>query len=180
MNVMLRVAAPAVLMLTAMLMVPACASDPRRGYSLATTFPEDVKTVSVPVFKNYSTTPGIEVELTEAIIKEIQRSTSVRVVTPGAGTSADASLRGVVTDVNLRRLNVRSGTGLIQELGYQISVDFDFRDERDGKVLSSRRNFVATDTFTPATGVGEKIEAGQRGATQRLAKDLVSELRAGW
>jgi hypothetical protein len=157
-----------------------CAADPRRGYSLATTFPEDVKTVAVPVFKNQSMSPGIEVELTEAIIKEIQRSTSVKVITPGAGTSADATLRGVVTEVNLRRMNVRSGTGLIQELGYQIAVDFDFRDERDGKLLSSRRNFVATDTFIPTTGVGEKIEAGQRGATQRLAKDLVGELRAGW
>lgn len=176
MNVILRSAA----IVSCSLLVCGCASDPRSGYSLATTFPADVKTVSVPVFKNQSTTPGLEVEVTEAVIKEIQRATSVRVVTPGPGASADASLKGVVTDVNLRRLSVRSGTGLIQELGYQVTIDFDFRDERDGKILTSRRNFTATDTFTPATGVGEKIEAGQRGAAQRLAKDLVNELRAGW
>jgi hypothetical protein len=157
-------------------MVPGCAADPRQGYSTQSTFPEEIRTVSVPIFRNYSTTPGIEAEITEAIIKEIQRSTPMKVVT----TEGDSTLMGVITAVEMRRLSVRSGTGLVQELAVQLTVDFDWRDTRRGEMLASRRNFVVSDTFVPAVGVGERIESGQHSAAQRLAKDLVSEMRAAW
>lgn len=157
-----------------------CASDPRSGYSTSTTFPEDISTVSVPVFKNTSTTAGIEAGVTEAIIKELQRQSGMRVVSGEGGGGADSRLRGVITQVQLRKLSVRSGTGLVQELAYQITVDFDWKDERTGKVLVSRREFTATDTFVPATGVGERIEVGLNATTQRLARDIVNEMRSAW
>lgn len=155
----------------------ACSADPHKGYSFGTGFPADVKSVSVPIFKNTSTTPGLETVVTEAVIKEMQRSTGLKVT---AQEGADTVLRGAITDVQMRRLSVRSGTGLIQELAYQITVDFDWKDERSGAMLTSRRKFTATDTFVPATGVGERIETGQQAAAARLARDLVGELRAGW
>lgn len=155
----------------------ACASDSRKGYAFGTGFPADVKSVSVPIFRNASTTPGIEADVTEAIIKELQRAGGMTIT---AAQGADTTLTGVITDVRMRRLSVRSGTGLIQELAYQITVDFDWKDERSGKLLTSRRDFVATDTFVPATGVGERIDTGRLAATGRLARDLVNELRGAW
>lgn len=170
-----RVAAP--LCIVAALMLHAgCASDPRQGYSSKSTFPEDIRTVSVPIFRNYSTTPGIEAEVTEAIIKEIQRSTPMKVVSSGG----DSTLTGVITGSELRRLSVRSGTGLVQELAVQITVDFDWRDTRRGEMLVSRRGYTVSDTFVPAVGVGERLESGQHSAAQRLAKDMVSEMRGAW
>ena len=154
-----------------------CSSDPHSGYSFGTGFPEGVKSVTVPIFGNGSTTTGIETEVTEAVIKELQRASGMAVT--GAG-SADSTLKGTITNVQMKRLSVRSGTGLVQELAYQITVDFEWKDERSGKVLTSRRDFTATDTFVPATGAGERIETGQHAAVARLARDLVSELRAGW
>ncbi len=167
------------ILMSAVLLVASsgCAPDPRSGYSFGTGFPADVHSVSVPIFGNSSTTPGLEVEVTEGIIKELQRASGLK-VTSGGG--ADTSIRGVITKVEMKRLSVRSGTGLIQELAYQITVDFDWKDDRTGALLTSRRNFTATDTFVPATGVGERIETGQHAAAQRLAHDIVSELRGTW
>lgn len=173
-------AAAGVMMFQALGGMVGCASDPRSGYSTSTTFPEDVSTISVPIFKNTSTTVGIEAGVTEAIIKELQRQSGMRVVSGDGGGGADSRLRGVITQVQLRKMSVRSGTGLVQELAYQITVDFDWKDERNGKVLVSRREFTATDTFVPATGVGERIEVGLNATTQRLAKDIVNEMRSAW
>ena len=131
----------------------------------------------MPIFRNASTTPGIEADVTEAIIKELQRAGGMTITT---SQGADTTLTGVITDVRMKRLSVRSGTGLVQELAYQITVDFDWKDERSGKLLTSRRDFVATDTFVPATGVGERIDTGRLAATGRLARDLVNELRGAW
>ena len=74
----------------------ACSADPHKGYSFGTGFPADVKSVSVPIFKNTSTTPGLETVVTEAVIKEMQRSTGLKVT---AQEGADTVLRGAITDV---------------------------------------------------------------------------------
>jgi hypothetical protein len=154
-----------------------CAADPRSGYSFESTFPSDVQSVSVDVFDNYSTTPGVETTLTEAIVKEIQRSTRMRVV---GEAQADSTLRGVITSVSLRRLSLEPTSGMVQELSVTITVDFDWKDVRSGKALVSRRSFSAVDTFVPARPTGEPLATGVDGATQRLAQDLVSELRSAW
>ena len=162
----------------AWLLAPAgCASDPHAGYSFASTFPTDVKTVSVPIFENYTDDPGLEAEVTEAVIKELQRSSGIRVVQGGA---ADSTIRGVVTGSELRRLSLQAKTGLVQEVGLTLTIDFDWVDSRSGKVLVSRKSFAAADTFVPAHPTGERIETGRHGAAQRLARDLVQELRSAW
>lgn len=169
----------AVSLLAAAVLLPAgCASSPKQGYSFQTAFPTDVSTVAVPIFRNLSTNVGIEAELTEAVIKELQRSSELRIVSDQS--TADSTLAAVITQAGLRKLNVRSGTGLVQELAYQITVDFEWRDERRGKALTSQRNFTGTDTFVPATGVGERLETGQHATIQRLARDMVAQMRSGW
>ncbi len=159
------------------LLVAGCASDPRRGYSFESTYDKGVKTVVIPVFKNYTGTPGLEVELTEAIVKEIQASTPFKVT---SDEPADTRLSGILTAAEMKRLSVRSQTGLVQELAMQLTVDFDWTDNRSGKTLVSRRNYTATDSFIPAVGVRESLETGQQATIQRLAKDIAAELRSAW
>lgn len=155
----------------------ACSSDPTTGYSFSSTFPNSVRTVSVPVFNNYTYETGLESQLTEAIIKELQKSSQIRVVQSGG---ADTVLKGVITNAEMRRMSLDRVTGLTQEVGYTITCDFDFTDTRSGELLTSRRSFAASDTFVAARPSGERMELGQRGAVQRLAKDIVNELRATW
>lgn len=154
-----------------------CSSDPTRGYSFSSSFSTDVRTVHIPIFENPTFARGLEIELTDAIIKEIQRSTPWTVV---ASDSAQTQLTGRINDAQLRRLSTGRGSGLAQELAYTITVEFEWKDARNGKVLVARSNFSASDTFVPTEGLNERIETGQHGAIQRLARDIVAELRSNW
>jgi len=157
--------------------VAGCHSDPSRGYSFDSTYPEGVNSISVNVFENETFAVGLEREVTEAIIKEIQRSTTLMVVREG---TADSDLVGVITEAEMQRLSLDSQTGLSQELAVQVTVDFDWRDRRSGKLLASRRTFTSTDTFVAARQTGERLEVGQTSAAQRLAKEIVADLRSDW
>ncbi|MCC6677228.1 MAG: hypothetical protein IT436_08790 [Phycisphaerales bacterium] len=158
-------------------LLAACASDPAQGYSFKPLHDENIRTVAVPVWDNETFSTGLEVELTEAIIKEIQRTTRWAVV-PAA--EADSVLSGSITGSELRRFSSDSKTGLVEEMGVELRVDFDWQDNRTGRSLVARRAFSALDTFVPAEGTGERIEKGQHGAVQQLARDIVAELRTTW
>ncbi len=167
----------ATLLLTALLAAGGCATDPKDGYSFQSTFGADIKTVTVPIFDNYTYTPELPVDITEAVIKELQR------MTPWAVTDAehaDATLSGVVRSIEMKKLSADPDSGLVQEMAVTVVIDFDLRDNRSGKVLVSRRRFAGVDTFVPTRGTGERLEVGQRAAVGRMSRDIVGELRADW
>ena len=164
----------------AMLMigVPGCSSDPRRGYSFNSASSFRAGSVSVPVFGNQTFDHGVESELTEAVVKEIQRTTRMAVVAGNAG--ADTTLTGVIRKSDMRTISRDSITGLVNHTALVLTIDFEWRDNRSGQTLVGRRNFAATDTFGPARGTGELREAAVHGAVQQLARDIVGEMRGGW
>lgn len=65
------------------------------GYRLGSMLPPDIKTVYVPTFVNKTTEPQLEVDTTQALVEELQRDGSLRVVNED---QADA-----VLNVTLRR-----------------------------------------------------------------------------
>lgn len=160
-----------------MLALASCAGDPRRGYSLKPAHDRGVRTIAVPIFDNKSFSTGVELLLTEAIIKHIQRTTPWRVTT---ATTADTTLAGSIIRVGFNRLSRTPGTGLAQEVALELAIDFDWTDNRTDKVLVSRRSFSAVSTFIPDRGVGERIEVGQFSAIDELAQRLVAALRDDW
>jgi len=163
--------------LALLLSLASCAADPRTGYSLNPAHDRSVRTVAVPIFDNKSFSTGAELLLTEAIIKQIQRTTPWRVTTD---TSADTTLSGSIARVGFNRLSRTPGTGLAQEVALELAIDFDWTDNRTGKVLVSRRSFSAVSTFIPDRGVGERIEVGQFSAIDELAQRVVAALRDDW
>lgn len=164
-------------LIIALLGLGACASNPSDGYAFDSTYDSAVRSVAVPVFENQTFASGVEVELTEAIIKEIQRSTPM-VVT--RASRADSELRGVVRSVQIRSLANDSITGLTQTMSYKLTVDFEWVDSRTGKPIVTRKSFSSADVFVPARPTGERIETGRHATSQRLARDIVSELRETW
>lgn len=165
-----------ILAIFALVVLSSCASDPSRGYSLASTIPGSGQSIAIDIFDNYTFSKGVEVELTEAIIKELQRKTPLR-VTRG---QADTSLTGVVRAVDMKQVARDSTTGLVDQIAVKITVDFEWKDNRTGTVLVGRRGFSAVETFVSGMGSNEPVELGRRGASQRLASDLVGELRSAW
>lgn len=153
-----------------------CSSDPRQGYAFKGTHSDEIRTVSVPVFENHTYATGLEAELTEAVIKEIQRTTGWTV----SQGSADATLKGSVRSSDLRRLGVDRVTGLESEVGVDMRVDFELRDNRSGRVLTARKGFGAMDSFAPSIRAGERQEIGRTATVATLARDIVAELRDAW
>jgi hypothetical protein len=157
--------------------LPGCAASPNQGYAFDSTFDESMSTIAVPIFQNETTSRGIEVQLTEAVIKQIQQRTPWRLST---GDRADTTLVGVVTGSSLRTLSDDPQTGLVQEQAVQLTIRFEWRDNRSGDVLVARDAYSASAVFHPSRAVAERLELGQRSAIQELAEDIVSEMRSGW
>lgn len=172
-----RYLAAAAALLAAAMALPGCASDPAEGYSFSSSHSESVRTVHVPMFRNPTHHRGLETELTDAVIKEIQRSTPWRVADESV---AETSLAGTITEVSMRRLSANRDSGLAQELAVSMTVDFDWVDVRSGKPLVSRRSFSASETFVPTKPVGERLGVGEHATIQQLARDIVAELRSSW
>lgn len=147
------------------------------GYTSTSTYATDVQSIAVPIFANQSATRGLEVDLTQAIIAELRRSTPYRVTGP---ESAQTVLTGTIVNSSLQRLTLGRDTGLAEDLAVVLTVDFSWRDAGTGKTRTARRGFTATDNFVPASGAKERLELGQTAAVQRLARDIVNEMRGSW
>ena len=120
---------------------------------------------------------GLETELTDAIIKRIHATTPWRVTSPEA---ADASLTGELTGAELVKLSTNRDSGLVQEMAVRLTVSFEWKESRTGRVLMARRNFRSSEPFVPASGGREPLERGRSGAVDQLATDIVAALRSSW
>ena len=148
------------------------------GYRFESSYDSSIRTVAVPIWENTTFAHGLEFELSEALAKEIHRSTPWKVInTPGG---ADASLVGSIVSAEMSKLSTDPDSGLVQELATQIIVAFEFKDGETGRVLVARSGFRASDAFVPGPDARERLEQGQAGAVDRLARSIVSELRQAW
>jgi hypothetical protein len=157
--------------------VGSCSTDPSRGYSLSSAHSSSIRTVAVPVFKNITYSQSLEVELTEALISEMRRTTRWKVT---SSDSADAVLTGKITESEMRTLSIGRDTGLVEQVAIRVTVDFDFTDTRTGRPVVSRRRFSGMSSFVPARPAAERIETGEHDVVQELARDIVAELRSEW
>ncbi|MGH7132414.1 MAG: hypothetical protein ACREJO_10765 [Phycisphaerales bacterium] len=163
--------------LVASVLAGACSSDPTQGYSVTRPYRNDIQTVAVPVFNNTTFARGMEVRLTESVIGEIRRQTPWKVAD---ASSAQTTLTGTITSSQMRVGSLGQTTGLVEDQVVIVSIDFEWKDNRTGKVLVARRQFQAVQSFVPAQGVQERIELAQNATVQELARDLVAELRSSW
>jgi len=157
--------------------VPGCASDPTKGYAFTTTYDESIQSIAVPIFRNETTSRGLEVQLTESIIKQIQQRTPWHLA---PSDRADTTLVGVITSTDLAVLSDDPQTGLVQEQSVRITIRFEWRDNRSGDIIVARDGYSAAAVFSPSQNVADRIELGQRNALEELATDLVSDMRSSW
>ncbi len=154
-----------------------CASDPARGWSAVRSFPTGVRTVAVPIIDNDTFVRGIEFDLTDALIKEIQARTPYTVA---SRSRADSVLLAHIREVELRELSKSTLTGLGEEMLVSVTIDFEWRDATTDAVLVARESFTGQKLFVPSRPSGERIELGRFAVVQQLARDLVHEMRAAW
>ena len=181
------------------------------GYTTAPPFDPAVKTVYLPVFKTvaFHTAPyrGIEVDVTEAVVREINgRRTPMRIVSSPAG--ADTELIGTITAVG-KSLQNRDLLNFNREFDVVITCELVWRDLRTGRSLAYARPFPpppsVANPFDPSLEVppppapdtqpgvvtiagfgrvlpelGESNTTGAQAATKNLAKQIVNMMEKPW
>lgn len=143
------------------------------GYTVGGTLPSHVKTVSVPIFKNHTREPGVESQITRAVVEAFSTNGRLRVV---GSDSADAILDGEVTsyeiisiafdrDANVRLYRLVVGVTLRMRDLRQNAVLFDrtaVREQADFRVQGAVSQTISreeTALQVAATEIGRAIVA---------------------
>lgn len=155
----------------------ACSPDPRAGWSGASAWPSQYRSVSVPIFANRTYARRLDGDLTEAVVKQLEAVTPYKVLGPGA---ADTLLRGTIVAVDLREISKSLVTGLGEEVALRVTIDYEWVDLRTGKPIVARRNFVGTAVFTPSRPAREPLELAGFEVAQQLAREIVDSLQGEW
>lgn len=147
------------------------------GYQMQSRYSKDYRTVAVTLFKNDTFDRPLNGELTEALVKELQASTPYHI---SSEARADTLLRGTVRTRTLRELSKSRSTGLSEEMLYEVTVDWEWIDQRTGKVLVARNGFSGSALFVPSRPSSEPTEIGRLAVVQNLATDIVANMQADW
>jgi hypothetical protein len=122
-------------MLLAAAMLPGCASWDGHfelfGYTTRPMYDLSIRTVYVPIFKNQTFNRGLEFQLTQAVIREIESKTPYKVVQ--CREAADTELLGNIVNKNKGVSNVNQ-LGETRSADVTLSVELVWRDLRTGAV----------------------------------------------
>ncbi len=154
--------------------------DPNVGYTLASPYRSDVKTVYVPIWRRGKQVyrRDIEIRLSEAIAKRIETDTPYKIADRGV---ADTELSGVLRSVRQRVLSYDPRSGLARQIELELVVDFTWTDLRPtGGVIREEEGFVVGTTYIPPAPFSEDFFQGSEDAINKLAERIVEQLAAEW
>jgi hypothetical protein len=120
-------------------LLPSCAWDGHfnvAGYSTKSTYDTRFKTVRVPIFRSkvfWSLTPapGLEMDLTRAVVREIERKTPYKVVQG----QADTELTGTIVNFTKQVINYTQ-FNTIREAETSMTVELVWQDCNSGETLT--------------------------------------------
>jgi hypothetical protein len=145
------------------------------GYSWSSLYRQDIRTVAVPIFRNVDFSRGDEFALTRAIVQQVENRTPYKVV---ARERADSILEGEIVSVTLGGVSRDALSALPQEQLYIVTVNFTWKDLRNGQILVERKGFQQAVSMFPT--LGESRETGQQLNAEALATAIVQELQGDW
>ncbi len=145
-------------------------------------YPCDIHTVYVPMVESNSFRRDLGERLTEAIVKEIERTTPYKVVNSSHADSV-LTVRLVSDD---KRVVVPSLTGNAEELQVSVKVQVSWVD-RHGRQLRDNKAVPLPSEITDVTGtsnlvaeVGHSVATAQQEAICRVAEQIVGLMEKPW
>ena len=147
------------------------------GYSVRAPYSNEIKTVYVPVFRSISLRREVQLQLTELVIKEIERRTPFKVV--GTPEGADTVLDGTINFAD-KNVMVESPFNLPRQLLAMVTVNVAWTHnpptpeelDKGPAVISENINFVPE--------IGETSETAFYRANQAIAKQIVDMMESPW
>jgi Lipopolysaccharide-assembly len=142
------------------LVLPSCTSDGHvclLGYTSRPNYDLSIKTVHVPIFKNLTFRKGLEFDLTQAVVHEIESKTPYKVVSDPA--CADTELIGTISMVTKMNININPQNE-VREANTSVTVLLMWRDLRPGHLgefLSSPRRPNDPPPGTPGAPIPQPV-----------------------
>jgi hypothetical protein len=152
-------------------------------FGARTLFPEGYETVYVPVFDSVSYRRGLGEELTEQVVKEIERRSVFKVVSNPA--TADTILIGKIIGEN-KKLRFELPTGDPREMEVNLTVQVSWTDQHGRTIREIPKvpvpgaavNISATSVLVPE--VGQSVATQHADAIRRLAQQIVDLMEKPW
>ncbi len=153
------------------------------GYTTKTVLPRNIKTIYVETVKNkltvediYAYQPGLEMDITNAVIRRLQQDGILKVVEQ---KKADAILKTDLLSLEQEGLRFDQLES-VKEYRLFIVVALKLVDAKTGELLWEEPNFTGdTEYFvSDVTSLGEQKAALQ--AVDRLAKNVVDRIVEDW
>jgi len=144
------------------------------GYQMVgkeTHVPPGLSSVAIPTFKNGTFEPGIEIQFTQAFLREFILDRRVKVVDRA---QADSVLEGSIRDFRFLPVSYDQ-SGLVLEYQSTVLLDVTLKD-RDGKILWQQNNFSESQWFRASSSV-LTTEANKAIAIQNIGKFVAQRLR---
>jgi hypothetical protein len=148
-----------------------------KGWKAGSTLPTKYRSIAVPIFQNSTYDRQIGYQLTEALQKRLQQVSPYAIAGEGA---ADTMLRGKIVKVDIFQISQSLGTGLSEEMGYTLTVDWEWVDMRTGKPIAAQNGFASSGMVVASRPQAEPLDLAKYGAVQRLAEDIVANMQADW
>lgn len=140
------------------------------SYSWRSPVPEDMRKVSVPVFRNESGTTGLGSALARETLREIQREGTFKIV---PADEAAVEIRGVVKSAGSSTVAYERRTGARnREHRFAAVASVSFIDRKSGRVVVDGRKYAAETTFL----ANDDVLTGERDASGRLAADFARRI----
>jgi hypothetical protein len=146
------------------------------GYSIRAPYDTKIKTVYVPVFKSVTFRRDLNIMLTEAVIKEIERKTPYKVVQDP--DEADSTLEGTV-NFSDKNLVVENPFNLPRQLTTTMMVTATWTDNTVEKKEAPNPAVIA-EIFNFYPEIGESAQAAYYRTCEKLAVQIVNMMEEPW
>ena len=174
-----QAAYPRLLAISSLLFLAGCAGYQVGNQSL---FPQEVHTVYVPVFKSNSFRRNLGERLTEAVVKEIEKSTPYKVVDEA---HADTTLLGAIVQ-ETKTVLVPDLSGDAREVQTTINVQVSWVDNKNAKIRDDKcvplpqeiADVSGSSNLVPE--MGQTVATAQQEAICRIAKQIVGLMEKPW
>ena len=150
---------------------------------VGSTFPHQIHSISVPVFENDTYRRGIELQLTEAVHKEIKLRTHIKLANE---STAQTKLTGRIVRIQKRVLGETQFDDP-RDLQYQLRVEFRWEDLQTGEILKqqtvpieNRWNSSANDADFASRAGSTLVRQQSNKQSNGVAAQIVDQLEVAW
>jgi hypothetical protein len=152
------------------------------GYRVGPNSVPNVRTVHIPVFKTESFRRGFELQLTEAVQRQVQTTTRYRLANE---PEADTRLVGRIVEITKRPVN-QNRYDDPRELELALAVEVRWEECSTGRVLAQQefpigataQQAISQVTFAPEAG--QSMATATKDAVDIMSRKIVQMMDAPW